>query len=78
MAAENRVLSDETYVPIANLQIGKTYRQLFLVENVTAGDNMVTAQGVAFYVCYASRRKRRNRGVRFGDTLTVLRMASMQ
>lgn len=48
MAAIKSVSSDETYVPIAKLEVGKTYRQLFLVENVTSGDNMVTAQGVAF------------------------------
>jgi hypothetical protein len=48
MAVANNVSSDETYVPIAKLQIGKTYRQIFLIESITSGDNMVTAKGDAF------------------------------
>lgn len=48
MAVANSVSSDETYVPIAKLEIGKTYRQIFLIESLTSGKNMVAANGVAF------------------------------
>lgn len=48
MAVASNVSNDETYVPIAKLEIGKTYRQIFLVESLTAGENMVTNNGVAY------------------------------